>query len=580
MTQRIRRLFAGFALLLAMLLAAQPAGARTLTFERWDDDLAVNADGSLEVTETLVVRFTGAWNGIYRTIPLEYHTDQGFDYRLFVSVEGVTDGDYAALRYEQSHPQGQLNLKIYVPGAVDTTRTVIVKYRVANALRFFQDHDELYWNVTGNGHADPIEHAGARVTLPGGTSGVHAKVFTGMGGSRESSATIEQFPNELAVTSTRILGPHEGFTIVAGWDKGFVHQPGAVDRFGEFFSSNWPLGIPVVVLVFAVWFYFAHGRDPELRPISVQYEPPGGISPAGAGTLIDDSADMRDITATIVDLAVRGYLSIEETQSSGVLGFGKSKEYVFHRKKPQEQWTDLRPHESSLAGALFSGGYSESVALSELHNHFYTHLPQLRETIFGELLGRHYYRTRPDTMHLRYAAGAVATGMGIYWIGTVIARHSGMQILPFIIAGALTALIVFLYGRAMHARTMEGTRALEGVLGFKEFLSRVDSDRFNRVVKTPEMFEKFLPFAMAFGCESHWSKAFDGIYTQPPQWYVGPGYGPGFFPSSFANDLSGMAGTVGGVMASTPAPQSSGSSGFGGGGSSGGGFGGGGAGGF
>src|SRR5208282_3607071 len=141
-TQRIRRLFAGFALLLAMLLAAQPAGARTLTFERWDDDLAVNADGSLEVTETLVVRFTGAWNGIYRTIPLEYHTDQGFDYRLFVSVEGVTDGDYAALRYEQSHPQGQLNLKIYVPGAVDTTRTVIVKYRVANALRFFQDHDE------------------------------------------------------------------------------------------------------------------------------------------------------------------------------------------------------------------------------------------------------------------------------------------------------------------------------------------------------------------------------------------------------------------------------------------------------
>jgi len=608
--------------LAAALLSAAAAGARTLTFERWDDQIQVDADGSILVTESLTVRFTGAWNGIYRTIPLEYHTDQGFDFHLNVDVDSVTDENFTALHFEQSHPQGRLKLKIFVPGATDTTRTILVKYHVANALRFFKDHDELYWNVTGNEHADAIEHAEATVVLPSGTAGVHAVVYTGLAGLRQSDASIEQRPNEVHFTVTRPLGPREGFTIVAGWDKGFVSEPGPLRRAWDFLFSNWPLGIPIFALVFAVWFYFAHGRDPELRPISVQYEPPQGLSPAGAGALIDDSADMRDITATIVDLAVRGYLSIEETKSGGVLGIGQSKDYVFHRRKPAEEWKGLRPHELLLMQALFGGSQplqglqalssllggaqlgqagrmgqitqaltqlaqsqtadAESVSLSQLHNKFYTHLPSLRESIFAELLGRHYYRTRPDSMHARYVAGAVASGLGIFWTGTVIARHSGMQTLPFVIAAVLTALIVFVYGRAVHARTLEGTRGLEGVLGFKEFLARVESNRYNLVKLTPDMFEKFLPFAMALGCESHWAKAFDGIYTQPPQWYQGSSFGPQFFPSSFTSDLSSMATNVGSAMASVPA-QSSGSSGFGGdggGGSSGGGSGGGDAGGW
>jgi uncharacterized membrane protein YgcG len=562
----------------ALLAAAGPAAARTLTFERWDDELQVNADGSLLVTENLEVRFSGAWNGIYRTIPLEYRTDRGFDYRLSVSVEGVTDGDYAPLRYEKSREGGYLKLKIFVPRANNATRTVIVKYRVANGLRFFTDHDELYWNVTGNEHTDPILLATARVFLPAGTTGTHTVVYTGTPRSRGSAADVQVNPGEVSITGTGALYAHEGMTIVVGWDKGFVQEPSPMERSLDFYSSNWPLGIPVVALVLAVWFYFAHGRDPELRPVSVQYEPPQGISPGGAGALIDDSADMRDITATIVDLAVRGFLVIREEAHSSLLGLMHSKEYAFWLRKPPAEWSSLRAHERSLLGAIFSGGTQELVSLSSLQNKFYTHLPLLREEIFGELLARHYYRTRPDTMHVRFAAGAVATGLGIAWGGSFICRHSGMQMFPFVIAALLTALIVFIYGRVVHSRTLEGTRALEGVLGFKEFLERVESDRFNQVTKTPEMFEKFLPYAMAFGCEKNWSKAFDGIYQQPPQWYQGSGFGPRFYPSSFASDLSGMSASAASIMASVP--QSSGSSGFGGGGGSGGGFGGGGAGGF
>jgi len=625
-TRRIRPIFAGFMLLLAALVCALPVeAAGTITFERWEDELKVNADGSLVVTETLTVHFTVQRQGITRTIPLEYRTDQNFDYHLNVRVESVTDGDYHDLRYEQNRRGGNLNLKIYVPGAVQATRTVILRYRVANGLRFFQDHDELYWNVIGPDHDNTVEQAEAQVALPAGAAGVRTRAFAGRVGLRESSTEITQAPNEARYATTRALHPFEAWTIVTGWDKGLVSPPSGLALAWDFLTSNWPLGFPVLTLIFAVSFYFSYGRDPSLRPVSVQYGPPQGMSPAGAGALIDDSADMRDITATIVDLAVRGYLTIEEKAGSGLLKMLAGKDYVFHRKKPVEEWKDLRPHESLLMHALFSrsgpvdlaavkqllsgisrnpftlmqqaksvgaqvqqalaqlpqsgAADSDSVSLSELHNSFYTNVPSLKEAIFNELMGRNCYRTRPDYMHQRYAAGAVAAGVGIFWTGNVIARHSGMQILPFVIAAGLTALIVFVYGRLVHARTMEGTRALEGVLGFKEFLSRVESDRYNLVVKTPQMFEKFLPYAMAFGCEAHWSKAFDGIYTQPPQWYSGPGYGPQFYPSSFANNLSGMATHTGSVM--TSAPSSSGSSGFGGGGGggfSGGGFGGGGAG--
>ena len=148
-----------------------------------------------------------------------------------------------------------------------------------------------------------------------------------------------------------------------------------------------------------------------------------------------------------------------------------------------------------------------------------------------------------------------------------------------------TFLKTFSAGWGHFWETVTGARALEGVLGFEDFLAHVESDRFNRMIKTPEMFEKFLPFAMALGVEKNWSKAFQNIYTQPPQWYQGTGFGPQFYTYGFVNNLNAMSSQAGTVFAS--APRSSGGSGFdggagdgGGGGSSGGGFGGGGGGGF
>ena len=153
----------------------------------------------------------------------------------------------------------------------------------------------------------------------------------------------------------------------------------------------------------------------------------------------------------------------------------------------------------------------------------------------------------------------------------------GVAPVTVFVAGALSAAVIFAFGWIMPARTVAGARALEGVLGFEEFLGRVEADRLERVVKTPEMFEKFLPFAMALGVEQKWAHAFEGICRQPPDWYRGGSVG-NFQPGVFASRMSGMSQVAAAAMVSQP--RSAGGSGFGGGGGSGGGFGGGGGGGF
>jgi len=217
--------------------------------------------------------------------------------------------------------------------------------------------------------------------------------------------------------------------------------------------------------------------------------------------------------------------------------------------------------------------------LTDLHNRFYQNIPGIKSEIFGSLVSHGYYARRPDSVRATYFGVAIVTAVLIIGAGSWFSRTYGMAPFPFIISGILTGLIIAAFAYFMPARTQSGATALEKILGFEDFLNHVEADRFNRMIKTPEMFEKFLPFAMALGVEKNWSKAFQNIYTQPPQWYQGGNYSGGFYPYLFVNNLSAMSTQAGTALAS--APRSSGGSGFsGGGGYSGGGFGGGGGGGF
>ncbi len=566
-------------LALVVLAAAEAAAQRTLVIERFEATIDVGADGSIAVEEVIVPRFTGSWNGIFRTIPIQYETPQGLNYTLRLDVQSVTDGGGTPLKYESSRERHYRKLKIWVPGAVDATRTVKIRYRVANGLRFFEEHDELYWNVTGDEWDVPIEAATALIRLPAGVSGVRATAFRGAYGSTDqAAATVES--TSVSVVADGGLSFREGLTAVVGWNPGVVHRPTAADKAAETVYSNLPLLIPVIVFVGMFRLWRKRGKDPQLAPIITRYEPPPSMTPAVLGTLVDGKPDMRDITATIVDLAVRGYLHIEESVSEGFLGIDlfSSKEYRFKLVKPRSEWTGLRPHEVDLLEAMF-GSDGDAVSLSMLKNKFYKHLPGLKNLLYSGLVDDGFYTNRPDRVRLLYIIGGVVGG-GLIAAGSAAVMASfGMQPVAGIVAGIMSGIIVVLFGWFMPARTVRGTRELEKVLGFQEFLSRVESDRLERTIRTPEMFEKFLPYAMALGVADTWAKAFEGIYTQPPQWYTGPGAMHTFRPTSFANDLGRMSTQAAAVMAS--APRSSGGSGFSsGGGFSGGGFGGGGGGGF
>jgi uncharacterized membrane protein len=569
-----------FALSLIAFLVALPAFAavRQIVIQHFDDEVVVSEDGTIDVTETIEARFSGEnWHGLYRSIPIEYTNPQGLNYTLLIDQVSATDSDGRTLKWEQSSEGRYTKFKIYIPNADDSTHTIVFHYRVLDALRFFEDHDELYWNVTGNDWEVPIQSASAHIALPAGVTGLHAIAYTGAMNSRAQDAVVEVKDNSVDIHTTRPLSFHEGLTAVVGFDKGFVHPPSGATKFIQFLRSNIPLLIPIIVFFVMFWLWWTRGRGPERQAIAVQYEPPDKLTPGECGTLVDNEAAMRDITATLVDLAVKGYMTIEQRDESHLLGLSHSKEYIFHLKKPPAEWTAARPHEQQMLSALFDNGASTDVKLSDLQNHFYTQLPGIRDSIFQALMSDNYYLHRPDTVRQGYIGAGLAIGFLTVAGNVFLAHATGIASATWVIAGIASGLVICAFGYFMSARTVTGQRALEKVLGFEDFLGRTQKDQIDRLEKTPELFEKYLPYAMALHVEKKWVQAFSGIAMQPPGWYQGS-YGGGFMPYLLVSDLNMMSMQAGSTMASSP--RSSGGSGFGGGGGAGGGFGGGGGGGF
>jgi len=571
--------------LLALLIGLLPvsAAAKSWRVADFQDRIHVNQDGSAEVTERITLVFEGEWHGIHRTIPIEYPGPNGTNYELYVEVTSVSDGQGGRLKYESSTSNGFRDLKIYIPDAVDATRTVEITYRVRNGTRFFKDYDEFYWNVTGNDWPVPIDHASATVRFPDSAAGsLRAQAFTGVYGSTERDATAKVDSAEAQFETTNPLPMRGGLTIDVYIPKDILAEPGAITRFFWFVGGNPVVFLPLVTLavMFPLWWY--KGRDPDPgMSVAPMYEPPAGISPAEAGTLLDDSIHPRDITSTMVDLAVRGYIKIEETAEK-ILVF-THKDYIFHSLKPMAQWTDkdLAPHERVMLENVFQGG--SETRLSNLKNRFYTAVPVIRQDIMAQLKTKGIYLLDPESANA-YSFGAAVVILIPFAIFQYFRWANFFTSVWLLVVSVLVAaLIWWLFARVMTAKTVKGARIRVAVLGFQEFMNRVDAERLK--VMPPTTFERFLPYAMALGVEHHWAQAFAGIVKDPPQWYVGPGgyaAGMGFNPIFFSSSMHSMASDMHQVFVSAPRSSSSGSGwsgggGFGGGGGfSGGGFGGGG----
>jgi uncharacterized membrane protein len=567
----------GFLLAVLLLLAA-PLFARSWEIARFDARYTIGDDGAVLIEEEIHPSFSGSFNGILRDIPVEYPGPDGTAYKLILKVDSVTDETGQKIKFEQSTRTERvaggdyhqfLVLKIYA-GGTDTERTVRITYRSPNAVRFFKDHDEFYWNVTGNDWKVPINSASAFVALPSAAAGqFKSQAFTGAYGAKGKDAVANIDGSNINFQTAEPLLPRSGLTIDIWIPKGILKQPSWFTHALWFVGANPGVLLPVwaFAVMFGLWFWKGRDPDPGIS-VAPMYEPPKGLTPAEAGTLLADNIEARDITSTLIDLAVKGYLKIIEHDEKVL--FITHKDYTLRLMKPRPEWQNLAPHETEVLQNIFPKVTAEETTLSSLKNRFYIALPSIRQEIMESLKAKELYSTDPDSAKGLALVGVLAIFLPFLWLHMTGAIRLLNSPLVLAVGVLLSGLIIFLFGRQLSAKTIRGARTRVACLGFKEFMTRVDGDRIKRM--PPDTFEKFLPYAMAFGVEQHWAKAFQGLLTEPPSWYVGSGYGtPGLMwtPLLFTNSMNSFTSSAFESFSAAPQASSSGS-GFGDGGSSGG----------
>lgn len=559
--------------LLALLPLAVLAEERILSFH---SDVRVLADGMIEVTETIEVRAEGEHirRGIYRDFPVEYRDRLGNTYEIAVEPLAVLrDG-----QPESFHTvRNQRDIRVYF-GRSDRLlqhglHTYEYRYRASRMLGFFDEHDELYWNVTGNNWVFPIDKATAAVRLEfdAPRDALMVEGYTGRRGSKAQD--YGRYLDEQGVVQFAANGPlpaAHGLTIVVGWPKGFVAEPGLVQRIGWLLADNRNLLVALAGLVLLLAYYIPvwrkHGRDPEEGVVMTRYEPPGGFSPASLRYIRQMYYDDKVMTAAIVNLAVKGYLDIDN----------RDDEHTLSKLDPDGALAPMSPGERELYEALFADG--DSILLDNENHETLGAARSAHRTSLKADYKQHYFRTNGL---LNVPAAFIVIG------ATVLALNIGRGATPTVIATIVLmfATMIF-FAIIMRRPTLRGRKLLDEMLGFADYLEIAEKDEMNLrnpPQKTPQLFEAYLPYALALGVEQDWAEKFAAVLAAirnpdgsaySPSWYHGS-WNTANLSSTTNSMTSGLSSAV---KSSVNAPGSS--SGGGGGGFSGGGGGGGGGGGW
>jgi len=573
-----------FVLLLAGFLVF-PKLSHADTVNNFNDSIKINSDSSIDVTETIVYDFIADQNGVAtphhgidRYIPYSYQA-RGGNYNLNINVTSVTDQTGSADMYQVSSSSGTLHIRIGDPNElVNGINTYVIHYTVQGAINYFNDHDELYWNVTGNGWGEPITNAGATVQLPGSvdlSKNVQQTCYAGDVGSTTLCDKKDVEGNQFVFNQGE-LSLEQGLTIVVGFPKGVVVKPTTWQIFLKTITDNPVVGLPLLVLIVMFFVWYKKGRDPVGNSVVMaEYEAPKDLSPSESGTILKEKVDSKYISAEIINLAVAGYLKITRLEEK-IFGLIKHADYQLDLIKKADD--GLSGFQKKLVADLFSG--SETIKISQLKNTFYVHIKELSNTVMSGLVQKEYFPEDPNKVRTIYnLIGAV-----FIFIGGFTGKLSALPfntgsiyfILSFIVSGAIIICFAFI----MPRRTTKGNEARQYILGLKLYLSMAEKDRLkftDAPEANPQRFEKLLPYAMVLGVENEWAQQFNGIYNQPPVWYNDP-YGGTFNSILLVSSLNNFSMATNTMVVSTPRGAAGGGSGFGGGGFSGGGFGGGGGG--
>lgn len=560
---------------LALLIAGAAVTAHAERIESFESEVYLGTDDDFSVVEKIRYDFgTEQRRGIYRDIPIAYGRGRAADYRIRLKVQGVSDAQGNDRPYKVIGSGQTLRIRIGDPDrTLSGVQDYWIRYRVERAYLYLESHDEFYWNATGDLWDVPMGMASAAVYLPEGVAarGLDHACHVGPRGAVGGSCSVVATPGSLRFRTQGPLAAGEGLTVVVGLPKGVLAEPSPLERFlsrlGDYLNA-WAL-LPLLALGGMSYAWRTRGRDPQGgAAIPVRYEPPEGLTPAEVGTVVDEEVDLIDITSSILDLAIRGFLRLEELEAEGFLFLKERDVRLVKLREPQ----GLRRHETLLMKHLFVAG--DQVLISSLKDVFYEHLEELEQALYDEVSRKgRFFPTSPRKVRRLWAGGGfllLTAGVGSFFSNVVPAAA-----LPLGLAG----LVVLGFAKVMPRRTRRGRRIYEEILGFKEFVGRVDRDRLERMGRLePGTFEKVLPFAIVLGVADQWAGAFADLYTEPPRWYRSADPHAVFRPRAFVSNLGGSLDTIGQTLSSRPSSSGSGSSGLGGGGFSGGGFGGGGGG--
>jgi uncharacterized membrane protein YgcG len=622
----------------ALLLLASTGAHADERILRFLSDVQIQMDSSLEVTEAIDVRAENVAinHGIYRDFPTRYRNLHGGIVHVGFTLEGATFDGLPVPASTASFANG-IRIKIGDPNkTVDPGEHIyVLHYRTTRQIGRFGDYDELYWNATGNGWIFPIDEAEAHIRLPSPATFGQRAAYTGSQGSTESNARIiDEKPGEITFQTTQVLGPYQGLTVAVAFPKGVIGEPPASSRLLQWLGDYGPPLVGLLGLVGLGAYYFVAwqraGRDPRRGTVVPLYSPPDDLTPAGMRYVTKMKADNRTFAAALVDMGVRGHIRLVEENRGWLSGKGMRLERL-------ETSTTLPEEEEAALNCLCRPG-EEIMMEQKNHENFSS-----AQNTLGEIL-RVRYEGKLFKRNLGWAVAGLFLFITAFWlacaaivlandgssdwrVGTVVgilavtallwlAFHQTavgkclLSLLGFValstayilgasvlsdalssgwglplILPALCLPVVISAFWWISAPTPDGRKVLNHIAGFKQYLSITEAERLDRMTAprdTPELFEKYLPYAIALGVENHWATRFAGVLAaaaaqgrQGFVWYSGSS-NPWNNPTAFAESVGSSLSST--ISSASAAPGSS--SGSGGGGSSGGGGGGGGGGGW
>lgn len=584
-----------FALLLSLftLLLPQAVSAQILPPEyisHFESTITIQKNTDLQIEERITFHTDTPRHGIYRYIPYRY-TRSGITHTAQISNIQVKTERGTDYQVEKSRENGVLTLRIGDPNETFTgDRTYILRYQVARALQRYENADELYWDITGEGWQFPVLSASAQIISPFAESG-RLRCFTGSYGSQEVACSFTNNSEGASFQTNTSIQTGENFTIVSELKRpNQLEFPSAEEQLLAGIVSNW--WIPTLLLPTGILFAFwlKKGRDwmflspnvfadeesapQQIKPllhrfrIPMVYEPIANLTPAEVGAIENERIEPREIVAEIVDLARQKFLRIEASEKSGFLGtsLGKSTEYTLLRLTPSAA-KSLPEHQAYLLSELFAEG--EKVEISQLQGKFSSQWEKFQQLVWDSVSKKGYFSANPKKIQGIYIALAVTLLALAFVMAAVIVESRVDSFVPFLLV-ILQIPGCIILALSLPRKTAQGVNILLQARGLKESIRR---GAWREKIKEKHLFiEEVFPFAVAFGVVDQLSQQMQQLGEKPPQYVSSAALRAASF-QNFSNEFTSQVSSN--LSYNPSSSHSSGGSGF----SSGGGFSGGGGGG-